>query len=484
MRRKRVIYFNDARHYYLFVYDPPMTFEDAWAPVDEVAGTSVDTFAYGVNRGDGLFYPSKVGERFGYDMPQFEQSAYWRVWHNMQSLIDRGLDPLTLLVDRAHDKGMDFFASLRMGDHAGMDPAHQIKNGGRLMAHPEVREHHLKVLNELVTEYEVEAVEMDLATPGGGLIMPVEGAAEQIPVMTEYVERIAEMARGRGKLLGTRVLPTEEMNLQQGMDVRAWLQQGLIDFAVPIRYAYQLLDADMPIDWLIEAAHMTDKSVYVSLQPYLDHKQVGGSERLWASPEQMAATAAVYWDRGVDGFVSWFLQWPLDSAGRRILTQLGDPELVKRSDKLYVLARSATDDEFHYQTPLPVQIDADDAGTRHAMHFYVADDSGAAADRIRQIVLKIRVMDLVSADRLDFHLNGRSLEDQVCLRSHNRQLDGVVINAYNGQWLEFQLRPDAWPRKGENSLEVTLVARAERLVSPLRVDQVHIFIQYRPYPST
>ena len=66
MRRHRTIYFNDARHYYLFVYDPPMRMEDARVPVDEVAGTSVDTFSYGVSRADGLFYPSKVeNERVG-----------------------------------------------------------------------------------------------------------------------------------------------------------------------------------------------------------------------------------------------------------------------------------------------------------------------------------------------------------------------------------------------------------------------------------
>ena len=55
MRQKRTIYFNDARHYYLFVFEPPMTLRDAWLPIDEVASTAVDTFSYGVERGDGLF---------------------------------------------------------------------------------------------------------------------------------------------------------------------------------------------------------------------------------------------------------------------------------------------------------------------------------------------------------------------------------------------------------------------------------------------
>ena len=55
MRKHRTIYFNDARHYYLFVFEPPMRLKDAWVPIDEVAGTAVDTFSYGVSRGDGLF---------------------------------------------------------------------------------------------------------------------------------------------------------------------------------------------------------------------------------------------------------------------------------------------------------------------------------------------------------------------------------------------------------------------------------------------
>ena len=41
MRRRRTIYFNDARHYYLFVFEPPIRMEEAWVPIDEIAGTAV-----------------------------------------------------------------------------------------------------------------------------------------------------------------------------------------------------------------------------------------------------------------------------------------------------------------------------------------------------------------------------------------------------------------------------------------------------------
>ena len=61
---RRAMYFNDARHFYLYCYEPPMQLEDAWRPIDEVAGTSVNTFIYGVESG-GLFSNTKVGLRWG-----------------------------------------------------------------------------------------------------------------------------------------------------------------------------------------------------------------------------------------------------------------------------------------------------------------------------------------------------------------------------------------------------------------------------------
>jgi len=71
----------------LFAMEPPMALEDAWRPIDDVAGTNVDTFVYMVERGDGLFCesrrpthiippqlkvaalsdPSEVGGQFGSD---------------------------------------------------------------------------------------------------------------------------------------------------------------------------------------------------------------------------------------------------------------------------------------------------------------------------------------------------------------------------------------------------------------------------------
>ena len=482
-RRSRSIYFNDARHYYLYVFEPPMNLADAWRPIDEVAGTDVDTFVYGVERGDGLFYPSKVGMRFGEDKRPFTFAAYWRVWHNMQSLIDRGLDPLKMLIDRAHQKDMEFFASLRMSSYGSMKPQFSVAEGGRGMAHQEVRDHQFEVLRELATAYDVEGVELDFAAAPGGmpLILRKQDVAEFTPVMTDYVTRISETVRGRpGRpgQIGARVYPTEQMNLAQGLDVRAWLKQGLVDYLVPMFYLDFTLDPDMPFGWLVEAAHKADTSVYGMLMPYIADEQTGSPARVYAGPEHLRAAAANFRERGVDGLYTWFMKWPLDDAERRALTELRDGELSQEADKHYILhRRSEKGAELGYDAHLPLEIAAADPGRRYTIPFSIADDIEKSGHRIRRVQLRIRINNLVSDDRLTIRLNGKSLAGETCLRDF-----GNSVSPYDGQWLQFELT-EALPRRGRNALDISLDARPGNLQGGVTIQDVEIRIQYGAFPS-
>ncbi len=478
-RRHRTLYFNDARHYYMYVFEPPMKSEDVWRPVDEVAGTAVDTFIYGVASG-GLFYPSKVGKRFKYEehATAFRLAAFWRAWENMQSLIDRGLDPLTVLIDRAHTKGMDFFASLRMSSYEGMDPAHQLKSGGRGLAHTEVRDHQFAVLEELATRYDIEGVELDFAAAPGGMSFSLreEDVAEYTPVLTDYVRKISQMVRrrpGGSGAIGVRVYPTEQTCLERGLDVRTWLREGLLDYVLPMLYMDFTLDPNMPIDWLIQAAHEVDTAVYGILQPYVRTEVTGAPIRMYATPEITRAAAANHWSRGVDGLYTQFMRWPLGDAQRRTLTELGDWELIKEGNKHYVLRRrSKIADEMGYYAALPIEIPSADAKQRYSIPFFIADDIEGSSDRIRQIQLKLNIYNLVSADRLTLRLNGNSLEQETCLRDFGEQ-----FGPYRGQWLEFQLK-QVRPRKGQNLLEISLDHRPRGLQGGISVENVEIWVNY------
>ena len=488
MRRYRTIYFNDARHYYLFVFDPPMRLEDAWRPVDEAAGTGVDTFIYGVARGDGLFYPSNVGLRFGANESSFDFSAYWRVWENMQSLIDQGLDPLTVLIDRAHDKGMDFFASLRMSDYPGMDiPQHAVPAGEYNTtlecgyAHPEVRDHQFAVLEELATQYPVEGVELDFAAAPGGTSfwLKPEDVAAYTPVMTDFVRKVAQMVHsrpGEPGQIGARVYPTEEMNLKTGLDVQTWLREGLVDFVVPLVYLRFILDANMPIDWLVQTAHENDISVYPVLQPYYTQENRRFHTVQNATPAMMRAAAANFWELGVDGLYTWFLRWPLGDTERHILTELGDAELVKQGDKHYFLRRRTELTRGHdYEAFLPIDIPSADASKCYQIPFSIADDT--QNNPVSSLQLRIGISNLVRADKLEVLLNGKSLAAEVCKHTPARSID-----PYAGQWLEFHLEK-VRPRKGQNTLEIGLKERPAGLTGGVTIEDVEIIVEYGMYPG-
>ena len=491
MRRRRTIYFDDARHYYLYVFDPPMTMEQAWLPIDQLAGTAVDTFVYGVACG-GLFYPSKVGKMFGELSRPFRSAAFWSAWTNMQGLIKQGLDPLTVLIDRAHEKGLEFIASIRMGvalpqagsgGDDGIDLAYKVSQGGRGLVHDQIRDYLFAVVEEVATRYSTEGVELDFAAAPAALdwLLRPEDVAEHTPSITELVRQIAEMVRGRPSgrgVVGARVYPTERINLDHGLDVRAWLDQGLVDFVVPMFYDPSLLDPDMPIDWIVQAAHENDTSVYGFLHPDFRDDSRSLHTREYATPEMTRAAAANFYDKGVDGLYAWFMPWPFGHTQRGMLTEMGDPARLKAGDKHYYLRRrDAGTAELGYETAMPLEIPAAEPGKLYQIPFYISDDLERESERIRQVVLRVNIHDMVTADRLTFLLNGISLEGETCLRSVS-----LALVPYHGQWLEFHLE-EVRPRKGDNLLEISLDERPPELGAGITVDDVEIVIEYGWYPS-
>lgn len=480
MQKQRTLYCNDARHWYLFVHEPPMTMEAAHSPIDEVAGTGVDTFAYGVSRDDGLFYPSKVGMRFRDDMKgRIESSAYWRVWHNMQSLIDRGLDPLRVLVDRAHERGLDFISSLRMGAHPGMPVDRSVAQGGRGMAEEDVRDFQFRLLEELAIDYPVEGIELDFAAAPGGTSwwFPLDEAESLAPVMTEFVRRVRDrtQARAGGEcLVGARVYVTPELNQRAGLEIERWLEEGLVDYVLPVSYGFCILDADMPIGWLVEAATAHGVSVYPMLQPYYTDHSRPLTTREFPTAAMVRAAVANYRRMGANGFCTWAMSWPFGDVERSVLGVMADPRTA--GDKHYFLRREFQEPYmkgWDYPSYLPQRIDpATDLGRVYEIPFAIADEVGTLEGGGPRVTLRLGLTDLVAADRLELKLNGESLSGERVRRGALRPID-----PYSGQWLEIELVRER-PLQGRNQLEVTLQSRPTDLISPLILEDVEMKVEY------
>ena len=170
-------------------------------------------------------------------------------------------------------------------------------------------------------------------------------AERNAPIMTDFlrdVRRLADetaAARGRPLEIGARILPTREGNLAQGLDVAAWIQDGLLDFVAPTIYQDHQVDANLPFEWLVDLADGTDCHVYPTLQRAVrgldiaDNRFNPGSLELHASIEQLRAGAASFWDRGADGIFMLFLKWPHGPEQRTIFTEAHDPDLLRRSPR-------------------------------------------------------------------------------------------------------------------------------------------------------
>ena len=470
---RRTMYFNDARHYYLYAFDPPLSMKDAWRPVDELTGTSVNTLIYGVEPG-GLFSDTKVGIRAMSQLRPFQVAHYWRAWSNMQSLIDRGLDPLRVLIDRAHEHELDFIISMRMGG-GPRDPRYQIGTSGSLagaggrhrqennpdFAQKPVRDLRFALIKELAS-YPVEGIEFDFAyTP---FYFKPNQIKDHMSLMTEYVRRLSEMVRSKGpnRIVGARVFPTESMNRALGLDVKAWVEQKLVDYVAPLYYGYFLLDPNLPFESLVTIAHRSGAEVYPVLQPYfLEHSE-------HATPAMLRAAIANYWSKGADGLIvgPWF-PWPFREEERTLLTEIGNPAIVKESNKHYFISPRLKDAaELGYNHPLPLNLKSAHPELKEDITFYAADDF--RSNRVGRVRLLLRVRNLVAADEFNVFLNKQSLAGERLRRTSHR---------YDFQWLEFTLNKIR-PRQGSNTLSVQLRSRPEGLEGGVTIDQSELLVEY------
>lgn len=147
-------------------------------PVDEIAGTGVDTLVLGLGYSDVYFHRSKVGRVVGQGKQTWDSYIDWRILRMVEAGQSLDADQLRANIDRGRELGVRVIPSLKLQDvsppgdercgllkeECGADIC--IGEEGRYLwgydwMHAEVAEGKLAVVREVLDDYEADGIELD-----------------------------------------------------------------------------------------------------------------------------------------------------------------------------------------------------------------------------------------------------------------------------------------------------------------------------------
>jgi hypothetical protein len=265
----------DDSHFFISRPAERMTAEGLCDWVDQYAGTRVSHLFLCPNAMKASFR-SEVWDAIwdvgGQIIREGDEAA--RRWvDNARLLHERGLDPYAVWIARCREKGISPWLSMRMNDvHNVDDPKSYIHNhfwvdhpeywrvpgsAGAWVDRafdyglPEVREHHMKFIRELLERYDPDGLELDWMRFGYHFKPGQE--KEGAEILTAFMREVREltstwsMKRGHPILLGARVPTHPDAAVGLGMDGVRWVKEGLVDALVPSPF-WATTDFDIPIE--------------------------------------------------------------------------------------------------------------------------------------------------------------------------------------------------------------------------------------------
>ena len=495
-RTRRVLYNDDGGTIIYLPHPYPMSLDQYYDCVDQLLGTQVDTYA--------LCIGSTTHHEAGGEVQkpgEGSRGVFWRRARNWSQIERLGVHPPTGLIDRAKEKGLEAIASLRMNDahfaysyegpeapgqasqfwldhpECRIDPTVDTKRvlrgtdeWQRVLydySHPLVQQLFLDIVDRTFENCDADGFELDFQRHP--YYFKPDEALGRLDVMTELLRRTRRRLneigakKGRRMVMGALVPTGPDHARRKGLDVLTWIREGLLDYIVPKHYIRFLMD--VPVKEYVEAARGTGTQVYACLE-LASWPEAEAGEPI----ESFRGAAAGYWDTGVDGIYVYNYfntrPHPHDDADRRILQEIGDPELIARKDKRFALTSVDTDEGYQ----LPMELTGD-----HSVSFTLGDDAASAAQEwsLESLKLRLEFNDLVvEEDQVEVDLNGAPLPSDRCGKPYDHR-------RFSFKWVEYDLSQGPLPRKGANELHVRLKRRCPGMTAPLTLTQLEAITRYR-----
>lgn len=374
----------DNSHYFSTRAGQKLDAETVAAWVDQYAKTQVRELMLSTNAMR-TSYDSKVWEPIwkGYDpngpddqpllasTPAAARKGARNWIHTAWELNKNGIDVYKLWVERARKHGIAPWISMRMNDVHNVDDErsymhsdlwrqnHQLwRVNYRLdrsvdrafdYGHAKVREHHFKLVQELVERYDIDGLELDWMRFGFHFKPGHE--REGLTILTEFTTEVRrlltiwEKKRGHKIKLSARVPSRPQTALGLGYDPVTWARKGLIDMLVVTPF-WASIEPDMPIELWKELLRGTPVTLAAGLEVLIrTHPESKQFQK--NTLETVRGAAATLLDRGADRI---YLFNYLDSQTAMddlenyptLLREVGKPETLKGKPRRHVLTFADT----------------------------------------------------------------------------------------------------------------------------------------------
>ena len=296
--------------------------------IEKMEGTDVDAVTCCPQMWRTNTFPSDVDPTWKKYKPGQPKSKF-ASWDYMMTYLHSGGDPVKDTLEACRQYGKDFFISYRMNDHhyiqdlewpchndfwrdhpecwladSNTSPYTKSRDDVRLHNYmlPEVRDYYYAIIQELVTNYDVDGFEFDFQRYPR--FFKNDEIEEGTKVMTAFVTCIREMLsrigaeRGKTLKLCARVPHTVELCEQAGLDVIGWDAAGLVDMInVSSFYLHTMEMGVEAFQARTTRAKIYGEMNYVTYQ----NSKVDRYARRYTTFEIYRASALNLFARGVDG---------------------------------------------------------------------------------------------------------------------------------------------------------------------------------------
>ena len=506
MKTPRIMFYQDGRHSKIYTYEPPLQKEEYEDIVNELIGTPIDTLVFCLGEGRTMLHDTKAGEFWGHNVDKWPHTIFRRAHQNAKGLIEKGYDPLRIICERAQNEGFMIYPSLniqwdsavrgegevwvRVSNFRFDNTDLEIGAAGNIdsdfpgfgcmdFKYQKVRDERFDIIKEAVCEYPVDGFEINLSQ------MPYFFHPKEIEngrtIMTEWIRKIHSTVKenGASRKLAIRVINSIDRCFELGLDVKKWIQQGIVDVIIAYDRPYH---TNQMADFrpFVEAVKGTSCTMIATMQNYI-HTDPTSLDSI----EKTRATACNYWDQDIGGLFldrGWHIDSPFGDLFYAKVRELPYPHLMAHKDKTYrvlVSGRSNSEDKNLQPSPeLPITVET---GKPSVVEFTISDDllRWDKAKRIHDVLLRIHISEITELDVLEYKLNGKKLPDS-CIRKINMM---CVMNIPENQrgwgyWLIFRPDKDNWPVQGKNYFEVTLVVRDPDVITNVSMQALEVDIKY------